>query len=157
MTIRDQSDRACQGGVTLVELVVAIVVIAVSVSAILGVLSITTAASADPMIRHQAVAIAEAYLEEILLKPFDDPDGVDGEAARADFDDVDDFAGLADAGARDQFGAPIPGLGAYDVAVTVAASTALPAVAAGDLLRVDVNVTRGSDVSFSLSAYRLRY
>ena len=30
----------------------------------------------------EAVAIAEAYLEEVLLRPFDDPDGVDGELGR---------------------------------------------------------------------------
>ena len=39
--------------------------------------------SADAMVLSQAVAIAEAYLEEITLKPFADPDGVDGETASA--------------------------------------------------------------------------
>ena len=78
-------------GFTLVELLVSIVIVSIAASTILGVLSMTTAGSADPMIRHQAAAIAEAYLEEILLKPLTDPDGVDGEAARADFDDLDDY------------------------------------------------------------------
>ena len=150
--------RRCkqQRGVTLVELLVSIVIVSIAASGVLGVLSMTTAASADPMIRHQAAAIAEAYLEEIMLKPTMDPDGIDGEAARADFDDLDDYDGLLDAGARDQFGAPIAGLASYSVAVAVAPSSALPSVPAADALRVDVLVSHSNDISFVLSGYRTR-
>lgn len=146
-----------QRGVTLVELLMSIVVVSIAASSVLGVMSMTTARSADPMIRHQASAIAEAYLEEILLKPLTDPDGADGEAARADFDDLDDYDGLLDAGARDQFGVPIAGLGAYNVAVTVTPSAALPAVPIADALRVDVIVTHSNIVNFALSGYRTRF
>ena len=148
--------RRLQRGVTLVELVVSIVIIAIASSSVLGVLSVTTGASADPMIRQQAVAIADAYLEEILLKPFSDPDGVDGEAARADFDDVDDYDGLLDAGARDQFDNAIGGLGAYDVSVAVTPSGGLTSAPAADTFRIDVTVARAPDVDFTISGYRLR-
>jgi len=146
-----------QQGVTLVELLVSIVIVSIAASGVLGVLSMTTAASADPMIRHQAAAIAEAYLEEIMLKPIADPDGVDGEAARTDYDDLDDYNGLADIGARDQFGAPIAGLGNYNVAVAVSPSAALPGVPLADALRIDVVVTNGVDINFTLSSYRTRF
>ena len=145
-----------QAGVTLVELVISIVIVAVAASAVLGALAKTSASSADPMVRQQAVAVAEGYLEEIMLKPYDDPDGTDGEAARAAFDDVDDYAGLSDVGARDQQGNAIAGLGAYNVGVTVAASAALPGVPAGDALRVDVRVSRAPDIDITVSGYRLR-
>lgn len=145
-----------QSGVTLVELLVSIVIVSIAASGVLGVLSMTTAASADPMIRHQAAAIAEAYLEEIMLKPIADPDGVDGEAARADYDDLDDYDGLADAGARDQFGSLIAGLASYSVAVSVAPSSGLPSVPPADALRVDVIVTHSADINFVLSGYRTR-
>ena len=62
-------------GATLIELVISIVVIAIAASAVLGVLSSTVGRSADAMVLSQGVAIAEAYLEEISLKPYDDPDG----------------------------------------------------------------------------------
>ncbi|MDH3587927.1 MAG: type II secretion system GspH family protein [Gammaproteobacteria bacterium] len=143
-------------GVTLIELVVAIVVIGISASVILGVLSSNVGASADPMVRQQAVAIARAYIEEILLRNFVDPDGTDGEAARIDFDDVDDYHGLIDTGARDQFGNAIAGLGDYNVAVTVTGSGALPGVPAADALRVDVTVSRAPYLNFTLSGYRTR-
>ena len=146
-----------QGGVTLVELLVSIVIVSIAASGVLGLLAMTTAGSADPMLRHQAAAIAESYLEEVLLKPCEDPDGVDGEVARADFDDLDDYDGLADAGARDQFGMPLAGLGDYSVVVAVSPSSGLPAVPPADALRVDVVVTRGAEVSFALSGYRTRF
>ena len=148
--------RTCQRGVTLVELLVSIVIVSIAAGGILGVLSMTTAASADPMIRHQAAAIAEAYLEEVMLKPIIDPDGADGEAARADFDDLDDFDGLLDSGARDQFGAPIAALGSYTVGVSVSPSGGLAGIPAADALRVDVVVSHGSDINFTLSGYRTR-
>ena len=149
--------RLRQSGVTLVELLVSIVIVAIAASSVLGLLSITGASSADPMVRQQAVAIGDAYLEEILLKPFTDPDGVDGEAARTDFDDLDDYDGLADAGARDQFDNPIPGLGTYAVAVSVAGSAGLPGVPAADAMRVDVTVVRAPYVNFTISGYRTRF
>lgn len=145
-----------QDGVTLIELLVSIVIVSIAASGVLGVLSMTTAGSADPMIRHQAAAIAEAYLEEILLKPVTDPDGIDGEAARADYDDLDDYDGLADIGARDQFGTPIGTLSNYNVAVAVSPSAGLPAIPPADALRVDIVVTHGVDISFALSGYRTR-
>ena len=149
--------NAGQRGATLVELLVSIVIVSIAAASVLGVLSMNAGASADPMQQHQAAAIAEAYLEEVLLRPIVDPDGVDGESTRAAFDDLDDYNGLADSGARNQFGNPIAGLGAYDVSVSVIPSTALTGVPAADSFRIDVRVVRGADISFTLSAYRLRY
>jgi MSHA pilin protein MshD len=145
-----------QRGATLIELVVSIVVIAIAASAVLGVLSQNAGRSADAMVLAQSVAIAEAYLEEITLKPFADPDGVDGEAMRVDFDDVDDYHGLVDAGAHDQFGAPLAPLGSYSVSVTVAASTALTGVPSSDAERIDVRVSHPSSVTVALTGYKTR-
>lgn len=145
-----------QRGVTLIELVVSIVVIAIAASAVLGVLARSVGRSADAMVLAQAVSIGEAYLEEITLKSFADPDGVDGEANRIDFDDVDDYNGLVDVGARDQFGSAIAALGAYTVSVTVAASSALTGVPSADTWRVDVRVQFGSSIDLRLSGYRTR-
>jgi MSHA pilin protein MshD len=150
MTIRGER------GVTLIELIVSIVIIAIAASAVLGVLSRSAARSADAMIMAQAVSIAEAYLEEISLKAYADPDGVDGETARTDFDDVDDYNGLVDSGARNQFGVAIAALSRYTVTVTVGTSAALTSVPSGDALRVDVRVTYTPNVTVALSGYRTR-
>jgi MSHA pilin protein MshD len=143
-------------GATLIELIISIVVIAIAASAVLGLLSSTVGRSADAMVLTQAVSIAEAYLEEISLKAFADPDGVDGETARASFDDVDDYDGLVDVGARDQFGAALAPLAQYTVTVTVAASTALAGVPGADAERIDVRVAYPGNGSVLLSGYKTR-
>jgi MSHA pilin protein MshD len=143
-------------GVTLIELVVSIVVIAIAASAVLGVLASSVGRSADAMVLSQAVSIAEAYLEEIALKPFADPDGADGETLRTDFDDVDDYDGLVDVGARDQFGVALAPLAQYTVTVSVAPSAALASVPSADAQRIDVRVTYPPNVTVALSGYRTR-
>ena len=109
------------------------------------------------MLLQQATWIADAYLEEILLKPFSDPDGVDGEVVRVDLDDVDDYNGLVDAGARDQFDNAIAALSDYTVSVSVTSSAALSPIPTADALRVDVNVTWESAINFTVSGYRTRF
>ena len=148
--------RGSQRGTTLIEVLLSVIIVGIAASVVIGVLSMTNASSADPMLRHQAASIAEAYLEEILLKSFADPDGIDGEVSRADFDDVDDYDGLLDAGARDQFGNAIGALSNYTVSVSVGSSAALPPIPAGDVLRVDVNVAFESSINFIFSGYRTR-
>lgn len=145
-----------ESGATLIELIISIVVIAIAASAVLGVLSRTVGRSADAMVLTQAVAIGEAYLEEISLKPFVDPDGVDGEATRPTFDDADDYNGLVDNGARNQFGAAVAALSQYTVTVTVAASTALAGVPGADAERIDVRVTYPGNGTVLLTGYKTR-
>lgn len=144
-------------GFTLVELVITIVLVSLAASAVLGGIATTSANSARAMTQFQATAIAEAYLEEILLRPFADPDGSDGETVRADLDDVDDYDGLADGSARDQYGNAIAGLEGYAVAVSVQSSSALPSVPAGAARRVTVTVQPPQGASVTLTAYRTDY
>ena len=146
-----------QAGTTLIDLVVAIVIISIAASSVLMALSTSVTYSADPMIRHQAVAIAEAYLEEIALKSFVDPDGVDGEGSRDLYDDVDDYDGLVDNGARNQFDAAIAALSDYTVSVTVTASSALPSIASTELYLISVQITHAANVDFTVSAYRANF
>ncbi len=152
-----RSDLRRNAGVTLVELVVSIVVVGIAVAGVLLAMQRTVRHSADPMVLHQAVAIGEAYLEEIVLKPFNDPDA-DGEPTRPLFDDVDDYNGLVDNGARDQDDQPILGLEAYNVNVTVNNVGDLGPVGsrppAAETLRVNVRVTGPNEVDVTLSGYR---
>ena len=60
-------------GFSLIELVVAIVILSIGVTAFLTLILNTTKNSVDPQIRVQGNAIARAYLEEIMLNQFCDP------------------------------------------------------------------------------------
>ncbi|HET9112983.1 MAG TPA: type II secretion system protein [Burkholderiales bacterium] len=70
-------------GISLVELIIFIVIVSVAVAGVLSVMNITAQHSADPLIRKQEQAIAEALLAEIELQPFTWCDPTDANAAIA--------------------------------------------------------------------------
>lgn len=169
-------------GFTLIELIVVIVVIGIGLSGLLIAAHQATRDSVDPLFRQQATAIAQSYLEEVMLKPFCDPDdfastnadcvancttsacsscsGSSGES-RATFDDVCDYDGLSDSDATDQNGSAIAGLSSYTVNVTVSDSGTMLGLDAGngEIVRIDVQVQHDppSNVSSSVSGYRVNY
>lgn len=112
-----------QAGITLVELIVTIVILGIALVAVSLALSSGLSRSADTLLEIRAVALGQAYLDEILGKRFDerssnggvppcrDPaiapgvirdctleanfgsEGLEG-TDRSRFDDVDDYHGL---------------------------------------------------------------
>jgi MSHA pilin protein MshD len=70
-------------GFSLIELIMFIVIVSIAVAGVLGVLNMATRASSDPLIQKQALAIAEALLEEVQLQPFTYCDPDDPNAANA--------------------------------------------------------------------------
>lgn len=149
-----------QSAFTLIEIIVTIVVISIASVALLSFAN-TVRSSADPVIQQQASTIAEAYLEEILLRSFNDPQdpesGTDeGEAGRADYDDVKDYRSLAAGPAADQFGNPVAALAAYTVTVSIT-NTAFGGLPAADSLQVDVRVSHAAINDILLSGFRTRY
>jgi MSHA pilin protein MshD len=145
-------------GFTLVEMVMAIAIIAVGIGGVMLVFVVALTHSADPQQQQQAVAIAEGYLDEILARAYDDPDGVAVvESSRALYDDVADYGGLSNSPPRDQDGNTLPGLDGYTVQVSVA--NAAPFGPAGQTVtarRIDVRVTSPPLVDTTLSAYKVQ-
>lgn len=168
-----------QTGATLVELIVSIVVISIGLAGILLVMDRNTRTSADPMIQHQTVAIAEAYLEEILLKDFCDPNNVApctpgpanppgsancivcpaAEAGRASYDNVCDYNSLPAGPPSDQNNIPISGLSTYVVQTAVTTTDTLNTLTGAncEVLRVQVTVTPPAGNAIVLSGYRTNY
>lgn len=103
-------------GVTLVELVMAVVIISIAVTGVLLAYVQTVRSSADPMLDAQALAIAEAYMDEILAKPVAGGGGCIAGVPRPNCAAVSDYYGLNGA-PSDQFGTAIAALAAYTVAV----------------------------------------
>ena len=146
-------------GVTLVELIVSIVVIGVALAGVMVVIVRNTSASADPMIWHQAVIVAEAYLEEALTKEFTDPNPPEGGESRATYDDVLDYNNIiAESPPRDQNGNAITTLAGYTVNVQVIPEAfGTPAVPLASAVRVQVTVTTPAGGSVVVSGYRTDY
>ncbi len=151
----DKGNRYRSAGFTLIEIITTIVVLSIAATTIMSMFSNTIRSSANPMIQQQAISIAEAYMEEILLKPFNDPDGIGGET-RANFDDVLDYNGLNDGGALDQNGNPIASLGDYTVTVSVT-NTGINGIASADSFLITVNVAHTVLGSIVLNGFRTNY
>jgi MSHA pilin protein MshD len=127
-------------GVTLVELIVALVIMGVALAGMVAVYTATTRSSADPVVVQQMQAIADNMMEEILMKPFA---VAPGPGPRINFNDVRDYDQY-DSGTQgipDVEGNVIAGLEPYRVHVTVVTSAGLPNVPAADALLVTVTVT----------------
>lgn len=169
-------------GLSLVELLVFIAVVGVAVTGVLAVYNQTARASADPVVRKQALAVAESLLEEVLAQPFTycDPDDPAAETATAPgdcavpeavgpeagetraaaltpFDNVNDYAGLALATLTDLTGAAVPGLAGYAATIDVQAAGAFNGLPAGETLRVTVTVTGPGNHRIVLDGYRTRH
>ena len=143
-----------QRGFTLIEMVLAIVVLGVGLAGVLIAFSTVTRGSADPVVAQQMLAIAEEMMEEIQLKPYlATPNAAPAACARNTWNDVLDYNGYATSGQICTIdGTAIPSLTGYSVQVTVVAAT-LAGVGAGAARRIDVSVTRGTS-SFTLTGWR---
>lgn len=170
-----RSGRRRARGFTFIELVFFIVVVGVGIAGILSVLNVTVQRSADPVHPKQALAIAEALMEEIQAKDFSPPASNDfapssppGLAERQNFDDVDDFnnygaaspgpPAVLHAGIADIRGNAVPSLDRYRVLVGVTPAAAdLNGVPAADMRIVTVAVTDPGGTEHTLTGYRLKY
>ena len=173
--------RRRQCGLTLIELVASIVIVAITVFGLTLVVSGVVGRSGDPLAEQQANSLAQAYLEEVLLASFCDPDpGIDcptacltsacsvcggpaagfQEASRNLYDDICDYDGLTDNGATDRGGNPITGLARYSIRVDVVDSGVTlgnPPLDSdsGQVVRVDVTVAHPAlDSNINLSGFR---
>jgi MSHA pilin protein MshD len=174
-----------QRGLSLIETVVFIVVLGIGIAGLAVLYNQLTLASVDPLVRKQAVAIANSLMEEIQLRPFtfcdpDDPavftamapgdcttgEGIGAEGAETRygptfFDNVSDYAAFPPmAGSiQDITNTTINGLTGYSAQVQiVAAGGDFPAaIPADEALRITVTVTGPADTQVVLQGYRLRY
>lgn len=164
-----------QRGLTLIELIMFIMIVGVALAGVLAVLNQTTQHSADPMVRKQALAVAEAIMEEVSLQAFTwcDPDdpaaatatgyagcttaestiGPEAGEARGTatpLDNVNDYNGLTTT-------TNVAGGGAapYSATVTVA-NGALNGIPAAASLLITVTVVAGGE-TITLQGYRTRY
>jgi MSHA pilin protein MshD len=172
-----------QHGLSLVELVIFMVVVGAALAGVLRVFIQATTHSADPMLRRQALAIAESLLEEVQLMPvtFCDPDDANAGTAASSagcasqvetlgpeagetrfttpqFDNVNDYHGYAMTGVVDITNTAVAGLSGYSASVAVAPA-ALHTITAGsgDMLRISVSVTAPGGISITLDGYRSRH
>jgi len=151
--------RQRAGGFSLLEVLIAIVVLGVGIAGLAGVFAFVTRDSADPMLRKQALAIAEGLMQEIQLKSFANPSGGYSGTDRAQFDDVKDYHGYATTGVMSADNTTVLGLEKYNVSVSVTDSaygSATLTVGAGNAVLITVTIAYPGG-SIALSGYRTGY
>lgn len=154
-----------QQGISLIELILFIVIVSISVMSLLLVLNVTTQGSVDPLMRKQALAIAESLLEEVQLQDFSNPTGgfpseaTPTQANRALFDDVMDYNGFTTTGIYPADGSStgVAGLSGYNVKVVVETIAAWASISAGDVVQITVTATDPSGQTVQAVGYRVNY
>jgi len=160
-------DRA--GAFTLVEVVVAIVVLGVGLAAVLNVLSQIVDLEGQYADRVTGLNLAQQMLAEIDTQAFEEPNGTilfgleSGEQAgtRALFDDVDDYNGWSATPPVDGSGVPLPGGSGLTQQVTVQnVNEWIPdnpaANGTSGAKKITVTVLRGKRILAQLTALRMR-
>lgn len=173
-------------GISLIELVMFIVIVGLALTGVLLVMNTATQASADPLIRKQALATAESLLEEIELQPFTlclptDPNAATalttndctGNAAGSedalpattrvasapnprDANNVADYNNFSMTPIADISGTLIGGLGSYTASVKITQVGAIFSLPTNEVLQIDVRV-QAAPTDITLTGYRFRY
>ncbi len=105
-------------GLTLMEVMFALLVLSFAVAALTQAIVSGQSHTYEAMHASRAITLAEAMIDEILSKPYDDPDGHitagpdNGESKRDKFDCADDYDGYIETfgGIEDQAGELYPEL-----------------------------------------------
>ncbi|HSQ72887.1 MAG TPA: type II secretion system protein [Rubrivivax sp.] len=142
--------RRRQRGFTLIEAIVAIVVIGVALAGVLMAVNASVRGSADPVVQRQLLAVAQQYMEEVQLQPWAPAaNSAPAGCARDTFNDLLDYHGYSSSVCAVD-GTVITALAGTTVSISVAAGT-LGGVAAAR--RITVTVER-SGHSIMLTGWR---
>jgi MSHA pilin protein MshD len=150
-----------QRGISLIELIMFVVIIAFGLAGILVVMNQVMRHSADPLVHKQAIAAAESLLEEIELQDFVSQSGVTNAVTQnnraKEYHVVKDYNGFATVGIFPVSGVAIAGLESYSASVTVT-DAGLGGIAAGSAVLITVTVTNLlGEPPIRLSGYRTAY
>ncbi|NVJ62353.1 MAG: type II secretion system protein [Gammaproteobacteria bacterium] len=167
--------RCFQSGFTLVEIIVALAVFSVALTALVVAFNPSVTGASNPVLQVRAAELGQAYLEEILGKRFDENTpvgaqtrcgdgiapacsgtlGADGES-RVNFDDVDDYNGLSEA-PTDPLGNLKDRYSGFTVSVTVTYDGASIGLNNDEAKRVDISVQRAGSPAYNFSVYKTNF
>lgn len=143
------------GGWTLIELVVAIVIIGVGLAGIVSAFSAAVRGSADPLVRKQLISLAEGMIDEVAQKPWTNGPGTISGCNRSNADGLLDYQGYSQPICTPG-GVPVAGLNGYSVAVQVVDVPGDWEEEGVKARRITVTASRGNEL-FELRTWRTNY
>lgn len=157
-----------QTGITLVEMIITIVIIGIALAGTITALSTVVGRSSNTLVQTRTIALAQAYLDEILSLPFDratPPGGVpaypgscrvDGGVAndRASFRAVDRYDGIDHSPPQLLSGLEGEGYDGFRVRISVTCVGSEIGLPDGHAKRIDVQIDTPLDTTAVFSAYR---
>lgn len=170
-----------QSGFTLIETVIVIVLVGAMMAGMSSLFMNNVGHSHRPYLRQKALAVANAFMDEIFRKRWNESTplgggcvnagsgfcatgpgaasiGVEAGETRATYDDVDDYHGLSQTPPQDSAGVDMPDYTGYTVDVTVAQpGSAWNGVPAADVRLITVSVTSNGGESINISTYRVNF
>lgn len=147
--------RSAERGVTLIELIVALVIAGVVMTSVWNAWTLLSTRTADPLVARQQLAIAQSLLREIELQPLPGEAVAASTPGRTGYASIADYHGLTMNGISDAEGQAVPGLESYGATVSVVA-TALAGVPASDGWWITVTTTGPGSSPLVLATYRAR-
>jgi len=171
--------KPIQNGFTLVEVVIVIVLVGAMMAGMTALFTTNVGSSHRPYLRQKALAVANAFMDEILRKQWNEATplgggcvntgascatgpgaiaiGTDGES-RSLYDDIDDYHSLSQSPPQDSDGVDMPGYTGFTVDVTVVQPGAnWNTIPLADVRLITVTVTSTNNEAISISAYRVNF
>lgn len=167
-----------QRGFSLIETIIVIVLVGAMMAGMSALFMTNVGNSHRPYLRQRALAVANALMDEIFRKRWNEATpigggcvntgsgacptgpgviviGTDGDT-RAIFDDIDDYNGLNQSPPQDSSATDMPGYAGFTVTVSVSQpGAAWNGIPAADVRLISVTVTSSSNEAITLSAYRV--
>lgn len=169
-------------GFTLIETVMFIIIVGIAIAAIGQQFAVNVGHSHEPYLRQRALAVANAYMDEILRKRWNSATPAGGGCVltgsgncttpgappavgigtdaqlRPDYDDVDDYDGINAEAPTDSDGTPMPNYENFNVTVSVTQPAAnWNGINNQDVRKIEVTVTTPDNQPIALTAYRINY
>jgi len=165
---------AAARGFTLIELVVGITLVAIAATLLVNLIVPVMRQSAEPLVQQRASSLAQALMDEILSKRYDEltPDGgvppcspcsttlgAETGETRATYDDVDDYNALCGSNfVSGADGVAITNYGSFRMSICVSYDSNYNGGNVGQSAkRITVTITPGSNVPIVFTAYRANF
>lgn len=162
-----------QSGYSLIELIITVVLTSIVIIVFYQVFAFNQRQSTSPVLQVKAAELAQAYLEEISLRKYDENSpagngqrcnspsapacsatlGSNGET-RQFYDDVDDYNGLTESPPRDAFDNIRTGFNNFTTTITVTYAGTDFGLNAQDAKRIQVTIDSPEGDQFTFSQYR---